>query len=84
MLLRYFRELGKGLVHSVQVDEQGRPSGRYGALCGATVLTAMTSEEVTITHEVLPHTLTGKARCRRCHYVEAAKGPVKGWERPRG
>lgn len=84
MKLRYFRELGRGVVHSAEVDDQGRPVGRYGALCGATVVAIVQGEAVEIQHEVYPHTLAGKARCRRCSYVEAARGPVAAWERPRG
>jgi len=81
MTLRYFKELGHGPVHSVRVDEQGKPEGDHGALCGATVLTVREKNgTVTLLHEVLPHTLAGKARCRRCSYVEAARGPVRAWE----
>lgn len=83
VIVRCFRETGRGAVHSVKVDEQGRPEGDYGALCGATVATLTVGDTLTLLHEVLPHTLTGKARCKRCQYVEAARGGAKAWERPK-
>ncbi len=82
MTLRYFKGPTGGVVHSVQVDDHGRPGGHSGALCGQSVVVVEEKDgTVTLLHEVMPWTLTN--RCRKCAYAELAKGPVKAWERPR-
>ncbi len=78
MTVRYFRSDGSGAVHSVRVDEQGRPEGR-GSLCGAATVIVEAAGGI-VAHEVMPWALPAR-RCPRCQYVEAARGPVKAWER---
>ena len=81
LFVRYFREMGHGAVHSVQVDDEGRPVSDHGALCGATcaVLTEPAGR-MTLLHEVLPYSLMGKPRCRKCAYAQQALRLSKDWE----
>lgn len=81
MLVRYFQQLGRGPVHSCRVDEQGKPEGPYGGLCGAYLATLTDPHgDLKLMDEVLPWAMKGK-RCPRCAYVEQAR-QAKAWERP--